>query len=1182
MSRFDNAAVQAEFAHALAAAGLRLKTAPIMDGQWHRAAVEGDRGKKQNGRYRGYVTGIRPAGFVQNFKDESRTGRWKFGGATPAMSPAEREAAQRDIAAATAAKERQTAVRQAVIARRCTMAWHGSSAAPATHRYLHDKNISAGKLRVDRRGRLRVPMYDFNNQIAGLQTIDSWGRKLFQLGGRVLGLHLLLGELAPGGVLLIAEGYATAATLHAATGHATAIAFSKPNFVVIARTYAERFPGLRVAFCGDNDHHHPRRDRPLPNVGREAAEAAARNVGGVAILPAFKDHQTGTDWNDFGALHGLDAVRVAIEAALPPSPPPPAPPLKPYYPAPTNTRPEALAALQQAPTAFFDDVAPGIAIRRQWRALLADVNLMHPPNTSGRRAALRSANQQMVAAHGTAWRTTLRTPGRRLLLPAAAGSGKTALIARLITERHRTLGTVFYASDRLVNAEDVAALIPGAAVMRGRSAIDPNNAEGRAMCWRPKAAEAVARAGLPVGPTLCRDGNGKVCPSFTSCGYQKQVTQLRSGDVSTFTGSHEYLTLRGPMPAPDLVVIDENCVGSLVGHLEFGADRLLETAMPYWQIAGLAAAVAFRAIMANIRDGLRDPAGILAGLRAQGITEAAHLASAVTYLRKVEEHDVTAAIAPDMDDGAVIDLLEQHRRSEIGAILKMLTVLQAEIVLPRDHAHAVTFLPDKPVMIDGRRERQDRIGVHYRKQLAFGADVPVLVLDASGDAEIYRQLLTDRLQVAADVRCERNGEIIQVRDVTHARSTLIGIDRYGDPLSATSVAKAARLRSEVATVANALGEKHGATMLATNMPVEELLINELNDTVTTGHFGALRGRNDLQHCPAGLVLGREQPPAQAMEDVARALWATDPIPLVLPGCYQKTPRGLRMHDGSAIPVHVDVHPDPRVQRVLELHRERESEQAVDRLRLIHNAEPKRVYIASNVPLDMTVDRVLTWRQIVHEVTGQMDNGKQGPGRRTYTNRFAEAWRRSGGVLPLSRAELVRLSRDKTSVFSGLWMSERALRDDMGNDQNIWRTRLIEVLLAESASNSIVTIVYRRAGPGRPSRALVALPDDAGRAALEALVGPVVSYEVEHVVDQLSDAADPPAQQAAAPIPAPAPPPSRSPPASASATTPLFLQLQHRALQHLSDRLEAMRPQPEAPLLWITPWPQQHSHEGARR
>jgi len=236
------------------------------------------------------------------------------------------------------------------------------------------------------------------------------------------------------------------------------------------------------------------------------------------------------------------------------------------------------------------------------------------------------------------------------------------------------------------------------------------------MCLRHKAAEAVAFAGLPVGQTLCRDANGRTCPFFDRCGYQRDAARREGATVSV--GSHEYLTLTGGMPTPDVAVIDENCVATLVGHIEFGADRLQPVEMPHWQIAGLAAATAYREVMARVAEAVRDPAGIQAGLRARGIQTEADFKPAVDYLRAVEEAEYTGGITPTMGDDKVIERLERHARSEIRSVLKMLTALQQEIALPRDHPHSVAYHPDKPVTVDGQQERQNRISVHYRKDIA--------------------------------------------------------------------------------------------------------------------------------------------------------------------------------------------------------------------------------------------------------------------------------------------------------------------------------------------------------------------------------------------------------------------------------------------------------------------------------
>jgi hypothetical protein len=173
------------------------------------------------------------------------------------------------------------------------------------------------------------------------------------------------------------------------------------------------------------------------------------------------------------------------------------------------------------------------------------------------------------------------------------------------------------------------------------------------------------------------------------------------------------------------------------------------------------------------------------------------------------------------------------------------------------------------------------------------------------------------------------------------------------------------------------GERMGGgdTLLCTYKPLEEILAPLLGPGVATGHFGAVRSRNDYERCAAGIIAGREQTWATVPEGYARAIYADSPEPLNLTGEYARAARRIRMRDGSTVPVEVDVHPDPRVQRIVELFRERESEQGADRLRVIYNAERKTLYLLSNLPLeDITVDRVATWPDLLREMTGLADNG----------------------------------------------------------------------------------------------------------------------------------------------------------------------------------------------------------------
>ncbi len=366
---------------------------------------------------------------------------------------------------------------------------------------------------------------------------------------------------------------------------------------------------------------------------------------------------------------------------------------------------------------------------------------------------------------------------------------------------------------------------------------------------------------------------------------------------------------------------------------------------------------------------------------------------------------------------------------------------------------------------------------------------------------LLRRVLSDDLEVV-DARCERNVHVTQVLDAAMPRNSLLGRDKRGAPLNATSVEKAERLQEEVTATVNGLAAKHGDKgdfFAIANLPVEVALKPRLAPNVLTGHFAGVRGSNAYEHCAAGANIGREQASPLAVEDMARALFSDDPEPLNLTGGYVKETRGIRMRDGSAVPVEVWVHPDPRVQALLELVRERELEQGMDRLRLIHNTETKHWYNMCNVPLDVTVDRVITRAQLLHEATGRMDNGRQGKGRRFYGSRLKEAVRRGNGVLPLSAAELVRLHGGE----GGLWGSETAAKRDLENRH----TRQID-LFTECAPFPPVEVEYRRPSQrARASRALVAAPRhdrDAIRTKLVALVGEIALLEIAPLDGQDAD------------------------------------------------------------------------------
>jgi phage/plasmid primase-like uncharacterized protein len=304
---------QAEFADALHRAGLRLKSAPIMDGQKHRVPVEGDRKGRLSGTYIGHLDGY-PAGYIHNFKTGDEI-KWRASRPSKETTPEEREQVRAQIAADRAARDAERIHREAITSHKARAIWNRAKPAQG-HPYLTRKGVLAHGLRQDRKGNLLVPMRDADGRLWSVQTITPDGGKLYMAGGKKQGTHALLGKLRPGQPLMIAEGFATAATMREVTGVAVAVAFDSGNLADVARAYRERHADLPIVIAADNDHHLPRKEVALPNVGEVKAVAAAQEVGGVVLQPAFASTDAGTDWNDYAAQHGTAAVRQLVQAKL--------------------------------------------------------------------------------------------------------------------------------------------------------------------------------------------------------------------------------------------------------------------------------------------------------------------------------------------------------------------------------------------------------------------------------------------------------------------------------------------------------------------------------------------------------------------------------------------------------------------------------------------------------------------------------------------------------------------------------------------------------------------------------------------------------------------------------------------------------------------------------------------------
>ena len=165
---------------------------------------------------------------------------------------------------------------------------------------------------MDADGRLLVPVRDRAGEWLSLQRISADGEKRFLPGGRVSGGYYAIGKAR--GTVCIAEGFATAATIHEATGHPVAVAFNCGNLEAVARALREKLPKARLILCADDDA------RTDGNPGLTKATEAARAVGGLLAVPDFGADrpEKATDFNDLAQHRGADAVKACIASAKKP------------------------------------------------------------------------------------------------------------------------------------------------------------------------------------------------------------------------------------------------------------------------------------------------------------------------------------------------------------------------------------------------------------------------------------------------------------------------------------------------------------------------------------------------------------------------------------------------------------------------------------------------------------------------------------------------------------------------------------------------------------------------------------------------------------------------------------------------------------------------------------------------
>lgn len=247
--------------------------------------VSGDKSGSLNGAYRLHTDG-KPSGYFEDLKQGVKH-KWTYQGDNAHTMPSIDTKA---IQAKQTNAIQETAEKHALAAESARSVWNNCQVItePTAHPYLVKKRINPHTVRLNsykQYNNLVIPVFSPEGEIISLQFINPDGSKRFQKGGKK-GFFFFGMAVNASKPVLIAEGFATGASLHENTGLQVFVAFDAGNLKATAQTVRKQHPAALIVLCADND---------ASGVGQAKAKQAALAVGGVVIMPPDVD----TDFNDY-------------------------------------------------------------------------------------------------------------------------------------------------------------------------------------------------------------------------------------------------------------------------------------------------------------------------------------------------------------------------------------------------------------------------------------------------------------------------------------------------------------------------------------------------------------------------------------------------------------------------------------------------------------------------------------------------------------------------------------------------------------------------------------------------------------------------------------------------------------------------------------------------------------------
>jgi hypothetical protein len=475
------------------------------------------------------------------------------------------------------------------------------------------------------------------------------------------------------------------------------------------------------------------------------------------------------------------------------------------------------------------------------------------------------------------------------------------------------------------------------------------------MCQRADYVRDLEEKGHSIYGNACLSRtSGEQCSFLSSCAYLDQFRQTSSdigveNTIRIYTHASLFLSRNEfeRQTEPDLVIIDEAFLSSAVSNMP---------SIPVGEVTQHIRVNGIPNLGFDLLECLTVHQGDLSYLRAKDI--GAFEFNAVS----IEGLNPATPFSADTAQSRNVRSAKQYK-----ALTKLLEIAAREIEDQGRDSFGQLVHDNRKTR---NNNRKNEIVICEHKRIRVSRSTPVLYLDATADPVITEAYLPALEHHQIDVR--QLAVVSQVHDRTGSKS--FWNSKIAPEQQNLSDITYNLGHNDLATLIVILNEwvKAGESpLLVGNKDLCEFLRDhpKLDAGVAVAHFMSFRGSNAFENRSVVFVTGRNQPPIDEVEQQARAVFGGSGNPLsyddkeILPvdqldyWLSERTP-----HTASAITV--PSFSDPRVEAVQKQIREAETVQAIARLRLVWAKYQKRVFLLSNLPVEMPVDHLIEFNDLM--------------------------------------------------------------------------------------------------------------------------------------------------------------------------------------------------------------------------